>query len=175
MLSRILRLVAVSAVIFSLQGCFGERTVEKHYFDSPDGRYTFELIRKFRPFGSLTTVVNVGLNTGNDEIDFARIFHALSAAEPVVYWSEPNTLMILMCRGRIKEIKSSHRVVKDDKQTTLYIQAVTAPRVKLNGRLVCDFDPVTGWFTEEGARLRRPEGASGWDIWTELESSGREP
>ena len=158
---RVLGLLAVCALAIcvlsgKLQNFRGFAAAERSYFNSPDDRYTFEVTRRSGGIGSISTSVGVGLTNLHGETEFEEVFWGSSVAYPIVYWSEPNTLMILLCRGYINKMKSRHYLIKGDSNSKVYIQAITAPRIRLDDRLVCDFDPVTGYFANEALEPRRP-------------------
>lgn len=145
----------VVAALF-LTAC-GDWRTESEYIISSDGHYVVELMESTGPLsiGSIKYYVNIGTPEQRRAGKLTQVFYGLNTIKPIVYWSSPYTVMILFCDGRIKELDSTYydkpEEVEISKYTPkVYIQVITAPNVNIDNQKVCEFDPATGWWTEEG-------------------------
>ena len=135
--------------IFFLVSCLGEGTEEISEIKSPDGLYVAKVKQLSHSIGSIAVHVSIG-KVDQDDSELTEVFYGLGGRPPVVFWDTSYKLFILFCRGNIMQIESTYIDTNWDKyRPRVYVQVITAPQININGRLECDFDPLTGRFSYE--------------------------
>lgn len=139
-----------------LQGC--EEHIGNYSKVSPNGRYIVHFKEKLAPaFSSNRHWISVARIDGSTVGELKQIFHG-NGDFPIVYWSSPHTLMIIYCAGTISDLDSWLYVpaINDESnRNVVFTQVITASGIKINDQNVCDRDPVTGYWTEEGLEANK--------------------
>ncbi|WP_321393108.1 hypothetical protein [Emcibacter sp.] len=134
--------LAVLLFFTMLVSCSEEKPLEEYIVNSPDDEVVALISSENVGLNAVRSSVYLGTKLQKKSNDLKQVFFGTSVGADV-FWRNDNTLIVLLCRGRIEEITSTYYVTND---RPVYLQVVTAPQIILDGKLLCDFDPKTGFF-----------------------------